>query len=128
MAQGGSKSRIIIWAVVGVLVVVAAILLLTKPKDNSKSKLVPENFAERKAKEVAKLQDKVAQAGLSAEQVAAIDAEIVKANDALSRIEGVTDRVERRKIADEYHLAYGTAKRLYKDATGQEAGGDEGGD
>lgn len=128
MAQGSNKSRIIIWSVVGVLVVVAAILLLSKPKDDSKTKLVPENFPELKAKSVAKLQSKMAEAGLTAEQTAAIDAEIAKANDALSRIAGVTDRVERRKIADEFHVAFTAAKAAFREATGKDAPEEEGGE
>ena len=125
MAQGSNKSRIIIWVVVGVLVVVAAIMLITKPKDGAASKLVPENFAERKAKELGRLQDKMAEAGLTPEQTAAIDAEIAKANDALSQIEGVTDRVERRRLADAYHAAHSAAKKALKAATGDESPDEE---
>lgn len=125
MAQGSNKSRIIIWSVVGVLVVVAAIMLITKPKDSAASKLVPENFAERKTKELGRLEEKMAEAGLTPDQTAAIEAEIAKAREALTQIDGTTDRVERRKIADAYHAAHSAAKKLLKAATGDESPDEE---
>ncbi len=40
MAQS-SKSRIVIWTIVGILVVVAAVMLVTKPKNSGKPPVNP---------------------------------------------------------------------------------------
>ena len=61
MAQS-SKSRIIIWTIVGILVVVAVVMLVTKPKDSGRPPINPERFVRQMESRLQKLEKRISAA------------------------------------------------------------------
>ncbi len=122
MAQG-SKSRVVIWVIVGVLVVVAAILLITRPKEGKP--LDASRFVEVTGPRLDKLETRVSKAGLAPDVAQKITDEINKARTALQELQGMTDApaAQSKQKMEEVNTAMREAKRLLREATGR--GGDE---
>lgn len=121
MAQGGNKSRIIIWSIVGVLVVVAVILLATRPKQTGGPEVNVADFTETMNKKLDKLQARIDKAGLTPEQVAPIEAEMNKVREILGQMANTQDQKELRKLADLAHEANIAARKALKAATGSDS-------
>ncbi len=126
MAQGGSKSRIIIWVIVGILVVVAVILLATRPKPLTGPDVDPVAFTEKMEsgpQGLQKLESRLQEAGLTPEQAAPVEAKITEARNILAQMAATQDQRELRKMADQVHEAKLAARKALRAATGE---GDEG--
>jgi hypothetical protein len=130
MAQG-SKSRIIIWTIVGILVVIAVVMLVTKPKDSGKPPVNPERFARQFESRFQKLEDRVARAqsenpGAPAEQWAKISAEIAQGRQLVASMSGLTDQKDLNAKRDSVQKAYLGARKVLKEITGKEDKEDKG--
>ena len=128
MAQG-SKSRIIIWTIVGILVVIAVVMLVTKPKDSGKPPVNPERFAKQFESRFQKLENRVARAqsenpGAPAEQWAQISADIAQGRQVMATMAGLTDQKELDAKRDTVQKAYLAARKVLKEITGKEDTGD----
>ena len=128
MAQG-SKSRIIIWTIVGILVVIAVVMLVTKPKDSGKPPVNPERFAKQFESRFQKLENRVARAqsenpGAPAEQWAQISADIAQGRQVMATMAGLTDQKELDAKRDTVQKAYLAARKVLKEITGKEDKGD----
>jgi hypothetical protein len=124
MAQG-SKSRIIIWTIVGILVVIAVVMLVTKPKDSGKPPVNPERFAKQFESRFQKLENRVARAqsenpGAPAEQWAQISADIAQGRQVMATMAGLTDQKELDAKRDTVQKAYLAARKVLKEITGKE--------
>jgi hypothetical protein len=129
MAQG-SKSRIIIWTIVGILVVIAVVMLVTKPKNNGKPPVNPEKFARQFEGRFEKLEARVARAqsenpGAPAEQWAEISTDIAQGRQLIGAMSGMTDQKALDAKRDSVQKAYLAARKVLKEITGKE---DQGGD
>jgi hypothetical protein len=130
MAQG-SKSRIIIWSIVGVLIVIAVVMLVTKPKTSGKPPVDPEKFARQFEGRFQKLENRVARAqsanpGAPAEQWAQISADIAQGRQVMAGMAGITDQKELDAKRDSVQKAYLAARKVLKDITGKEDKEDKG--
>lgn len=117
MAQ--SKSRIVIWTIVGILAVVAVIMLVTRPKTPAGGPTIDAaDFAQDKAGVIDRLQRKVDRQGFTPEVKQQIDAEIEKARAVLQEIQGMTGatQVDLRKKVDEFQDHHVAAKKMMRDA------------
>jgi len=124
MAQG-SKSRIIIWTIVGILVVIAVVMLVTKPKDSGKPPVNPERFAKQFESRFQKLENRVARAqsenpGAPSEQWAQISADIAQGRQVMATMAGLTDQKELDAKRDTVQKAYLAARKVLKEITGKE--------
>ena len=61
MAQG-SKSRIIIWTIVGILVVIAVVMLVTKPKTSGRPPINPQQLSRNYERQFGRLEKRIADA------------------------------------------------------------------
>jgi len=130
MAQG-SKSRVVIWTIVGILVVVAVVMLLTRPKTASSSiKTDPVKFSTMMEGRLGRFEAKAAQAGLAPEVMQQITDEIGKTRAILQEMQGMADSPDAEITAKKTAAQDGfdAARKAYKAATGKDAGGDTGGD
>jgi len=128
MAQG-SKSRIIIWTIVGILVVIAVVMLVTKPKNSGKPPVNPERFAQQFEGRFQKLEARVARAqsenpGAPAEQWAKIGQDIAQGRQIMATMAGLTEQKELDAKRDSVQKAYVSAKKVLKEITGKEDKGD----
>ena len=128
MAQG-SKSRIIIWTIVAILVVIAVVMLVTKPKSSGKPPVNPERFAKQFESRFQKLENRVARAqsenpGAPAEQWAQISADIAQGRQVMAAMAGITDQKELDAKRDTVQKAYLAARKVLKEITGKEDTGD----
>jgi len=128
MAQG-SKSRIIIWTIVAILVVIAVVMLVTKPKSSGKPPVNPERFAKQFEGRFQKLENRVARAqsenpGAPAEQWAQISADIAQGRQVMAAMAGITDQKELDAKRDSVQKAYLAARKVLKEITGKEDTGD----
>jgi hypothetical protein len=128
MAQG-SKSRIIIWTIVGILVVIAVVMLVSKPKDSGKPPVDPERFARQFEGRFQKLESRVARAqsenpGAPAEQWAKIGADIAQGRQLMAAMSGLTDQKALDAKRDSVQKAYLAARKVLKEVTGKEDKGD----
>jgi hypothetical protein len=128
MAQG-SKSRIIIWTIVGILVVIAVVMLVTKPKDSGKPPVNPERFAGQFESRFQKLEQRVADAqsanpGAPAEQWAKISADIAQGRQLIAAMSGMTDQKALDAKRDSVQKAYLAARKVLKEITGKADKGD----
>ena len=128
MAQG-SKSRVVIWTIVGILVVVAVVMLLTRPKTAAGGVPTdPAKFSTTMEGRIGRFEGKVAQAGLTPDVTQKITDEIGKARAALQELQGMAGKpqaeidVKTAAVQD----AFNAANKLYRDATGKTAGGSGG--
>jgi|APIni6443716594_1056825.scaffolds.fasta_scaffold1183873_2 hypothetical protein len=124
MAQG-SKSRIIIWTIVGILVVIAAVMLVSKPKDSGRPPVDPERFARQFESRFQKLENRVARAqsenpGAPAEQWAKISADIAQGRQLIAAMSGLTDQKVLDAKRDSVQKAYLAARKVLKEVTGME--------
>jgi hypothetical protein len=126
MAQG-SKSRIVIWTIVGILVVVAVVLLLTRPKTGGMT-TDPTVFATRMEGRLQKLETRVAKSGLAPDVAQTVADEIGKARTLLQELQGMagSDQAQIKTKTDAANDAYQAAKKLLREATGKDEP-DEGG-
>jgi len=127
----GSKSRIIIWTIVAILVVVAVVMLVTKPKESGKPPVNPERFNRTYERQFARLDDKVAAAradypGASAEQWQKIEEEIALGRQVMVGMLGLTEQTDLEPKRDSVQKAYVTAKKMLKAITGKEDKDDKG--
>jgi hypothetical protein len=130
MAQG-SKSRIIIWTIVGILVVIAVVMLVNKPKDTGKPPVNPERFARQMESRFQKLEGRVARAqsenpGAPAEQWAKINADIAEGRQLIASMSGLTDQKDLNNKRDSVQKAYLGARKVLKEITGKEDNEDKG--
>jgi hypothetical protein len=135
MAQGSNKSRIIIWTIVGILVVIAVVLLLTGKKGGAatgkrleKVEDVPA-FISRMQGRMDKLRNRVEKTraeGGNAEVLAQIDEKLGAATTGLQEVQGITDRQQLTDKMEEIRKTFGEAATLMKKADQQEepAGGE----
>jgi hypothetical protein len=128
MAQG-SKSRIIIWTIVGILVVIAVVMLVSKPKNSGKPPVNPERFAGQFEGRFQKLEQRVADAqsanpGAPAEQWAKISADIAQGRQLIAAMSGMTDQKALDAKRDSVQKAYLAARKVLKEITGKEDKGD----
>jgi hypothetical protein len=124
MAQG-SKSRIIIWTIVGILVVIAVVMLVSKPKDSGRPPVDPERFARQFESRFQKLENRVARAqsenpGAPAEQWAKISADIAQGRQLIAAMSGLTDQKVLDAKRDSVQKAYLAARKVLKEVTGME--------
>jgi hypothetical protein len=125
MAQGSSKSRIIIWALVGILVVVAAIMLISKPKTSQAPPINAERFVRQQEGRFQKLEKRISAAqadfpGAPAEQWQKMGDEIARGRQIMAEMPGLTEQkdLEAKKI--EVQKAYTGTRKMLKDVTGKE--------
>ena len=128
MAQG-SKSRIIIWTIVGILVVIAVVMLVTKPKSSGKPPVNPERFAGQFEGRFQKLEQRVADAqsanpGAPAEQWAKISADIAQGRQLMAAMPGLTEQKDLEAKRDSVQKAYLAARKVLKEITGKPDKGD----
>jgi hypothetical protein len=131
MAQG-SKSRIVIWTIVGILVVVAAVMLIKKPKGATQLPVNTERYVKKMSMQLEKLENKVAQArvdfpGAPAEQWQKIADGIAGIRQILAEMPGITEDKDLQVKVTDANKAYIGAKRMLKDITGKEDTSDSAG-
>jgi len=131
MAQG-SKSRIVIWTIVGILVVIAAVMLIKKPKNVDRTPVNAERFARQMENRFQKFERRVDQAraelpGTAAEQWQQISDNIAHARQALAEMVGLTDQKDLHAKVLEVQKAYSAARKTFKEITGKEDTGDSAG-
>lgn len=122
MAQG-SKSRIIIWTIVAILVVVAVVMLVTKPKTGTRPPVNAERYVRQMESRFQKLENRVAAAqadfpGAPAEQWQKIDDEIARGRQVLAGMPGLTEQKDLVPKRDSVLKAYTAAKKVLKAITG----------
>ncbi|MBM3312973.1 hypothetical protein FJY70_00085 [candidate division WOR-3 bacterium] len=124
MAQG-NKSRIVIWVIVGILVVVAAVMLITKPKTTSGPPINPERFVRITESKFEKLERRVAEARLDfpdapAEQWQRISDEVAHGRQALAELSTLTEQKDLAVKKAEATGAYAAATKVLREVTGKE--------
>jgi hypothetical protein len=134
MAQG-NKSRIIIWTIVGILAVVAVVFVITNKKStvSGQPPVNAERFAKQMESRFQKLEAQVADAqganpGAPAEQWAKISTDIAQARQTMATMAGLTEQKDLVAKRDSVQKAYLDARKVYKEITGKEAKGDQGGE
>jgi len=132
MAQG-SKSRIVIWTIVGILVVVAVVMFVTRPKDSVRPPVNPERFGRTMESRLQKLEKKISQAqadfpGAPAEQWQKMSDDIAHARQAMAEMSGLTEQRELEPKRVEVQKAYTAARKTFKEITGQESEEEPGGE
>ncbi len=131
MAQG-SKSRIVIWTIVGILVVVAAVMLIKKPKGAAQLPVNTDRYVKKMTLQLEKLENKVAQArvdfpGAPAEQWQSITDGIAGIRQILAEMPGITEDNDLQIRVANANKAYVGAKKSLKEITGQDASSDSAG-
>jgi hypothetical protein len=124
MAQG-SKSRIVIWTIVGILVVVAAVMLIKKPKNLDKPPVNTERFSRQMENRFQKFETKVAKArgefpGAPAEQWQKISDDVARGRQLLAEMAGVTEQQDLQAKVVDVQKAYADARKTLKEVTGAE--------
>ena len=128
MAQG-SKSRIVIWTIVGILVVVAAVMLIKKPKTTAKPPVNTERYVKKMEGQLQRLENKVAQAraavpGAPAEQWQKITDGIASVRQILGEMPGITEDKDLQVKVDDANKAYIGARKVLKEITGKDVSSD----
>jgi hypothetical protein len=129
MAQG-SKSRIIIWSVVGILVVIAVVMLVTRPKTTDRMPVNPERFVKQYERRFQKLEVRVAAAQAEnptapAEQWQKISNEIALGRQVMAGMPGLTEQKVLQAKRDSVLKTYLAATKVLKQITGKEDKGDD---
>jgi len=124
MAQG-SKSRIVIWTIVGILVVVAVVMLISKPKASGKPPVNAERFARQMETRFQKLEKRVSAAqadfpGAPAEQWQKIGDEIARGRQVMAGMPGLTEQKDLVVKRDSVQQTYVAARKVLKEITGKE--------
>ena len=122
MAQG-NKSRIIIWTIVGILVVIAVVMLVTKPKSPGRP-ITAEELARSYQRSFDRVEKRVATAqsrypGAPAEQWQKMSEGIARGRDILSRVPGLTDQPALAAKRESLKNAYVSVTKSLKEVTGQ---------
>jgi hypothetical protein len=130
MAQG-SKSRIIVWTIVGILVAIAVVMLVTKPKTSTRPPVNPERFTRQFEGRFQKLEQRVSAAqsenpGAPAEQWAKIGQEIAQGRQLMAAMAGLTEQKDLDAKRDSVQRAYLKARKVLKEITGKEDKEDQG--
>jgi hypothetical protein len=128
MAQG-SKSRIIIWTIVGILVVIAVVMLITKPKTSVKPPVNADRFTRQMEGRFQKLEQRVSAAqsqnpGAPAEQWQKISEDIAQGRQVMAGMAGLTEQKDLLAKRDSVQKAYLAARKVLKGITGKEDKGD----
>lgn len=129
MAQSG-KSRIIIWTIVAILVVIAVIMLVTKPKSSDRLPVNPERFVRQYENRFHKLEVRVSDAqsenpGAPAEQWQAISDNIARGRQVMAGMPGLTEQKDLQAKRDSVLKAYLAAVKVLKEVTGEDHGEDD---
>jgi hypothetical protein len=132
MAQG-NKSRIVIWTIVGILVVVAVVMLVTKPKESSRPPVNPERFARVMESRLQKLEKRISEAqtdfpGAPAELWQSMSNDIARARQGLADMSSLTEQKDLDAGRDSVQKAYSAARRTLKEITGREQEEEPGGE
>ena len=124
MAQG-SKSRIVIWTIVGILVVVAVVMLISKPKTSGRPPVNAERFARQMETRFQKLEKRVSAAqadfpGAPAELWQKISDEIAHGRQVMAEMPALTEQKDLEAKRVEVQQAYVGARKVLKEITGRE--------
>ena len=122
MAQKSNKSRIVIWTIVGILVVVAVILLVTRPKNvpgarDISTEDIP-GYVTRYQSHLEKFDRRVENAIEDygeGEVFGEIDMKVQYIRAGLSELEGLTEPDEIKAKMDSIDLYYKDARQLLSD-------------
>ncbi|MBM3321954.1 hypothetical protein FJY69_00500 [candidate division WOR-3 bacterium] len=131
MAQG-SKSRVVIWAIVGILVVIAVVFLIVgrKGTPGGKRAVAAEDiptFIGRMEDRVVKFEGRVARArekGGDPAAFAKIDEQVAKVRTGMQELQGITDQTQWLPKMESIKDALGEARKMLREAGG-EGGADE---
>ncbi len=132
MAQG-NKSRIIIWTIVGILVVIAVVMLVTKPKTTERP-ITADELVKSYQRSFDRMERRVSTAqakypGAAADQWQKRSESIALGRDILNRVPGLKDQKELMAKRDSLREAYVSVAKTLKAITGSEAEeGTEGGE
>jgi len=132
MAQS-SKSRIVIWTIVGILVVVAAVMLISKPKTSGRPPVDAERFARQMESRFGKLEKRISAAqadfpGAPAEQWQKISDELALGRQTMAEMPGLTEQKELEAKVVVVQKAYTGARKALKEITGREDKEEAGGE
>ena len=124
MAQG-SKSRIIIWTIVAILVVVAVLMLVTKPKNSGRPPVNAERFVKQMESRFEKFERRVSEAqsanpGAPAEQWQKISDQVALGRQVMAGMPGLTEQKDLEAKRDSIQKAYLAARKVLKEVTGKE--------
>jgi hypothetical protein len=128
MAQS-SKSRIVIWTIVGILVVIAVVMLVSKPKNSGRPPVNAERFVRQMEGRFQKFESRVSAAqsenpGVPAEQWQQISNDIAQGRQIMAGMSGLTEQKDLQAKRDSVQKAYLAARKVLKDITGKEDKGD----
>lgn len=131
MAQG-SKSRVVIWTIVGILVVVAVVFLVVgrKGTPSGKRAVTAEDipaFVNRMNTRIEKFEHRVEiarQKGGDPAAFAKVEEQVGKVRTGLQELQGITDQTQFLPKMEEIKKDLGEARKMLKEAGG-EAGSDE---
>ncbi|MCX6841152.1 MAG: hypothetical protein NTX53_02545 [candidate division WOR-3 bacterium] len=131
MAQS-SKSRIVIWTIVGILVVIAAVMLIKKPKNVERPPVNVEQFTRAMESRFQKFERKMDQAkadfpGTPAEQWQKMSDDIARGRQLLGEMAGLTEQKDVHAKVLEVQKAFAEARKTLKAITGKEDSGDSSG-
>lgn len=131
MAQS-SKSRIVIWTIVGALVLVAGYLLISKPKTNDRPPVNVDRFTRAMESRFQKFERKVDEAraefpGAPAEQWQQISDDLAQSRQLLGEMAGLTEQKDLQAKVLEVQKAFASARKTLREITGKEDGGDSSG-
>jgi|WetSurMetagenome_2_1015567.scaffolds.fasta_scaffold214028_1 hypothetical protein len=127
MAQG-SKSRIIIWTIVGILAVVAVVFVITNKKsDSGKPPVNADRFVKQMEVRFEKFEQRVSEAqaanpGAPAEQWQKIGEQVALGRQVMANMSGLTDQKDLQPRRDSVQKAYLAAAKLLKVITGKDEG------
>ena len=132
MAQG-NKSRIIIWTIVGILVVIAVVMLVTKPKGvASRPPVNAERFVKQMENRFQRLETQVSDAqsanpGAPAEQWQKVNDAVARGRQLMAGMAGLTEQKDLQAKASDAQKAYNEARKTLKDITGKDVSPDSSG-
>jgi hypothetical protein len=124
MAQG-SKTRIIVWTIVGILVVIAVVMLVTKPKTSARPPVNSERFVRQMESRFEKFEKRVAEAqsenpGAPAEQWQKIGEHVTLGRQVMAGMPGLTEQKDLQAKRDSVQKEYLAARKVLKGITGKE--------
>ena len=129
MAQS-SKSRIVIWTIVGILAVIAVVFVISSKKSSTSGRppVNPERFAKRMESQFQKFEGQISDAkaanpGAPADQWQKISDNIARGRQVMARMAGLTDQNILQPQRDSVIKAYLDARKMYKGITGKDASG-----
>jgi hypothetical protein len=133
MAQG-SKSRIVIWTIVGILAVIAVVFVITNKKSATEKPINPDKLAQSYTRLFGRLDKRVAKAqsefpGAPAEQWQKINEQIALGRQVLAGVPGLTDQKDLVAKRESLQNAFIAAHKTLRAITGTDAKADsEGGE